>query len=167
MRKLIHKITAALTCLSIALFAEIAYLDEFLPDRYHTENSAAFSLAQQYLSTSHTGGNASAVSGTSGAQSVSVDLFGLIPIKTVSVSQTEAPNLIASGDTSVSYTHLDVYKRQVIIREDLIQGVDEKVPTMFDYSIHVKNGSMYNTPPCYSIYMCKLVPVSYTHLCRR
>ena len=45
----------------------------------------------------------------------------------------------------------------VIIREDLIQGVDEKVPTMFDYSIHVKNGSMYNTPPCYSIYMCKLV----------
>lgn len=99
MRKLIHKITAALTCLSIALFAEIAYLDEFLPDRYHTEDSAAFSLAQQYLSTSHTGGNASAVSGASGAQSVSVDLFGLIPIKTVSVSQTEAPNLIASGDT--------------------------------------------------------------------
>ena len=30
-------------------------------------------------------------------------------------------------------------------------------PTMFDYQIHADNGSMYNTPPCYTIYMCKLV----------
>ena len=45
----------------------------------------------------------------------------------------------------------------VIVREDLIQGVDEKVPTMFDYAIHAKNDSMYNTPPCYAIYICKLV----------
>ena len=28
---------------------------------------------------------------------------------------------------------------------------------MFDYEIHAKNGSMYNTPPTYAIYMCKLV----------
>lgn len=45
----------------------------------------------------------------------------------------------------------------VIVREDLIQGVDEKVPTMFDYKIHAENGSMYNTPPTYAIYICKLV----------
>ena len=28
---------------------------------------------------------------------------------------------------------------------------------MFNYQIHADNGSMYNTPPCYSIYICKLV----------
>lgn len=45
----------------------------------------------------------------------------------------------------------------VIIREDLIGEPMEKTPTMFDYRIHVENDSMYNTPPTYSIYMCKLV----------
>lgn len=45
----------------------------------------------------------------------------------------------------------------VIIREDLIQDVPEDVPTMLTYKIHADNGSMYNTPPCYSIYMVKLV----------
>ena len=45
----------------------------------------------------------------------------------------------------------------VIIREDLIQDVPENVPTMLAYKIHADNGSMYNTPPCYSIYMVKLV----------
>ena len=28
---------------------------------------------------------------------------------------------------------------------------------MLDYKIHADNGSMYNTPPCYTIYVCKLV----------
>lgn len=45
----------------------------------------------------------------------------------------------------------------VIVREDLIGNVREGAPTMFDYKIHVENDSMYNTPPCYSIYVCKLV----------
>ena len=45
----------------------------------------------------------------------------------------------------------------VIIRDDLIQEVPETVPTMLTYKIHADNGSMYNTPPCYSIYMVKLV----------
>ena len=43
----------------------------------------------------------------------------------------------------------------VIIREDLIpETVDDAVPTMLRYDIHVKNGSMYNTPPAYGIYIC-------------
>ena len=28
---------------------------------------------------------------------------------------------------------------------------------MLDYKIHVENESMYNTPPCWSIYICGLV----------
>lgn len=45
----------------------------------------------------------------------------------------------------------------VIIREDLIGHARDITPTMLNYQIHADNGSMYNTPPCYSIYMCKLV----------
>ena len=45
----------------------------------------------------------------------------------------------------------------VIIREDLVGDVREGTPTMFDYKVHVENGSMYNTPPTYSIYLCKLI----------
>ena len=45
----------------------------------------------------------------------------------------------------------------VIIRDDLIGQADESVPTMFDYQTHADNGSMYNTPPTYSIYICMLV----------
>ncbi len=41
----------------------------------------------------------------------------------------------------------------VIVREDLIGKADEKVPTYLDYQIHADNGSMYNTPPCFSIYV--------------
>jgi phosphoserine aminotransferase len=41
----------------------------------------------------------------------------------------------------------------VIAREDLIGFADEKVPTYLDYKIHAENGSMYNTPPCFSIYV--------------
>ena len=47
----------------------------------------------------------------------------------------------------------------VIIREDLIGGARETCPTMFDYKTHSENGSMYNTPPTYGIYILKLVLV--------
>ncbi|MBQ3416820.1 MAG: 3-phosphoserine/phosphohydroxythreonine transaminase [Ruminococcus sp.] len=45
----------------------------------------------------------------------------------------------------------------VIIREDLIGNAQEITPTMFNYQIHADNGSMFNTPPCYTIYIAKLV----------
>lgn len=45
----------------------------------------------------------------------------------------------------------------VIIREDLLGYSKDFTPTMFKYDIHVKNNSMYNTPPTFAIYMCKLV----------
>lgn len=45
----------------------------------------------------------------------------------------------------------------VIIREDLVREIDPTVPTMLQYKIHADNSSLYNTPPCYSIYMCGLV----------
>lgn len=45
----------------------------------------------------------------------------------------------------------------VIIREDLIGKASKITPTMLNYKTHDDNNSMFNTPPCYSIYMCKLV----------
>jgi phosphoserine aminotransferase len=46
----------------------------------------------------------------------------------------------------------------VIIREDLIRDLSgSKTPTMLQYKIYDDNNSLYNTPPTYSIYMCKLV----------
>ncbi len=45
----------------------------------------------------------------------------------------------------------------VIVREDLLGEPLKGTPTMFNYKVMAENESMYNTPPCYSIYMCKLV----------
>ena len=45
----------------------------------------------------------------------------------------------------------------VIVREDLLGNCMDITPTMFNYQIHVDNGSMYNTPPTYGIYIMKLV----------
>jgi len=45
----------------------------------------------------------------------------------------------------------------VIVREDLIGQVIDATPTMFNYEIHAKNDSMYNTPATYSWYMAGLV----------
>ena len=45
----------------------------------------------------------------------------------------------------------------VIIREDLIGHAMDITPTMFNYQTHADNGSMFNTPPCYSIYISMLV----------
>ena len=45
----------------------------------------------------------------------------------------------------------------VIIREDLIGHAMDITPTMFNYKTHADNGSMYNTPPCYNIYIAGLV----------
>lgn len=45
----------------------------------------------------------------------------------------------------------------VIIREDLIGNAMDITPTMLNYKTHADNGSMFNTPPCYCIYICGLV----------
>ena len=45
----------------------------------------------------------------------------------------------------------------VIIREDLLGKARACTPTMLNYKIMADNGSMYNTPPTYCIYIAKLV----------
>ncbi len=45
----------------------------------------------------------------------------------------------------------------VIVREDLLDYAEEDMPTMLEWKTMAENDSMYNTPPCYTIYMAKLV----------
>ena len=45
----------------------------------------------------------------------------------------------------------------VIIREDLLGRARPETPTMLDYKTMAENDSMYNTPPCYTIYIAGLV----------
>jgi len=45
----------------------------------------------------------------------------------------------------------------VIIRDDLLNNARDDCPAMMDFTIMAENDSMYNTPPCYTIYMCGLV----------
>lgn len=43
----------------------------------------------------------------------------------------------------------------VIIKEERLKN-EQTSPTMLDYRTHIKNGSMYNTPPTFAIYVAKL-----------
>lgn len=45
----------------------------------------------------------------------------------------------------------------VIVREDLLGWTNPMTPSMLDWKLMADNDSMYNTPPCYSIYMAGLV----------
>ena len=45
----------------------------------------------------------------------------------------------------------------VIVREDLLPRSSDSLPTMTNYKTHAENGSMYNTPPAFGIYILGLV----------
>ena len=45
----------------------------------------------------------------------------------------------------------------VIVREDLLDFAEPAMPTMLGWKTMADNDSMYNTPPCYTIYMLGLV----------
>lgn len=43
----------------------------------------------------------------------------------------------------------------VIVREDILGKVSRPLPSMVDYRTHIKEGSMFNTPPVFPIYVVK------------
>ena len=45
----------------------------------------------------------------------------------------------------------------VIVRDDLLGNARKDTPAMLDYKLMADNDSMYNTPPCWCIYIAKLV----------
>lgn len=61
--------------------------------------------------------------------------------------------LFAGAQKNVSGAGLTI----VIVREDLIGNAMDITPTMLNYQTHADKDSLYNTPPCYPIYVAKLV----------
>lgn len=61
--------------------------------------------------------------------------------------------VFASAQKNVGLSGMTV----VIIREDLIGYADQRIPSMYDYAIHAKHNSMFNTPAIYSWYISALV----------
>jgi phosphoserine aminotransferase len=45
----------------------------------------------------------------------------------------------------------------VIVREDLLARSPVSLPVMLSYAVHAENGSLYNTPPVFAIYVLGLV----------
>jgi phosphoserine aminotransferase len=45
----------------------------------------------------------------------------------------------------------------VIIRDDMLKRVPDTLPSMLKYTTYASKNSMFNTPPCFTIYMIQLV----------
>ena len=62
--------------------------------------------------------------------------------------------IFAGAQKNVGPAGVTIY----IIREDLLAKVAPRpLPAYLDFRIHAENGSLYNTPPTYGIYICGLV----------
>jgi len=44
----------------------------------------------------------------------------------------------------------------VIVKDEILGKVDRKIPAMLNYQTQIEGGSMYNTPPCFAIYVSML-----------
>lgn len=56
--------------------------------------------------------------------------------------------IYAGAQKNVSMAGVNI----VIVKDEALNKVSRQIPTMLDYMIHVKNGSMFNTPPVVPIY---------------
>ncbi|MDM8540241.1 3-phosphoserine/phosphohydroxythreonine transaminase [Desulfococcaceae bacterium HSG9] len=45
----------------------------------------------------------------------------------------------------------------VIVRDDMLETIPDNIPSMLKYTTYTAKNSMYNTPPCFSIYTVQLV----------
>lgn len=122
-------------------FAYIPYVDKFSPDADYVHicwNNTIFGTTYNY--TPATGDIPLVADMSSGILSKPVDVskYGLI-------YAGAQKNMGPAGMTLV------------IVREDLVGCAREGTPVMLDYKPQVENGSMYNTPPTYAIYIAGLV----------
>lgn len=86
-----------------------------------------------------------------GSTSLAADLSSCIASEPIDV--TKFGLIYAGAQKNIAPAGVTI----VIVREDLIGKARPDTPVVFDYLTMAKNDSMYNTPPCYSIYMAKLV----------
>jgi phosphoserine aminotransferase len=44
----------------------------------------------------------------------------------------------------------------VVVNKNILGKIERKIPTMMDYRVHIANGSLFNTPPVFAVYVCML-----------
>jgi len=44
----------------------------------------------------------------------------------------------------------------VVVNKNILGKIKRPIPTMMDYRVHIKEGSMFNTPPVFAVYVCML-----------
>ncbi len=44
----------------------------------------------------------------------------------------------------------------VVIKEDILDEIERKIPSMLDYKVHISKSSMFNTPPVFAVYTSML-----------
>ncbi len=122
-------------------FAYVPYVDSFSPDADYVHiclNNTIYGTTYNYIPETGDIPLVADVSSCILSRPIDVTKFGM---------------LYAGAQKNMGPSGLTV----VIIREDLIGNAREGTPVMLDYKIQADNGSMYNTPPCYSIYVAGLV----------
>lgn len=122
-------------------FAYVPHVDAFSPDADYVHicmNNTIYGTTYDYIPETGDIPLVADVSSCILSRPIDVSKFGL---------------LYAGAQKNMGPSGLTV----VIVRDDLIGNAREGIPVMLDYKIQADNGSMYNTPPCYSIYVAGLV----------
>ncbi len=122
-------------------FAYVPHVDTFSPDADYVHicmNNTIYGTTYDYIPETGDIPLVADVSSCILSRPIDVTKFGL---------------LYAGAQKNMGPSGLTV----VIVRDDLIGNAREGTPVMLDYKIQADNDSMYNTPPCYSIYVAGLV----------
>ncbi len=122
-------------------FTYVPYVDKFSPDADYVHicfNNTIYGTTYNYIP-------------ETGDIPLVADVSSCILSKPIDV--TKFGVLYAGAQKNMAPAGLTV----VIVREDLLGNARPDTPVMFDWQIQAKNESMYNTPPCYCIYMANLV----------
>lgn len=78
------------------------------------------------------------------------DMSSDIMSRVIDVSQFDL--IYAGAQKNIGPAGLTV----VIVKDEILGRIDRKIPSMLDYKVHAEGGSMYNTPPVFSIYVAML-----------
>ncbi|MGM9658798.1 MAG: 3-phosphoserine/phosphohydroxythreonine transaminase [Eubacteriales bacterium] len=122
-------------------FAYIPHVTEFTPDADYVHicfNNTIFGTTYNYIPDTGDIPLVADVSSCILSRPIDVKRFGL---------------LYAGAQKNMGPAGLTV----VIVREDLIGHARPDTPVLLDYKVQADADSMYNTPPCYSIYIAGLV----------
>ncbi len=122
-------------------FTYIPYVDKFSPDADYVHicfNNTIYGTTYNYIP-------------ETGDIPLVADVSSCILSKPIDVKKFGV--LYAGAQKNMAPAGLTV----VIVREDLLGNARPETPVMLNWQVQADNGSMYNTPPCYCIYIANLV----------